>query len=319
MQYRQLGRTGVKVSAIGLGGHEFGQNDFIRGFGDDSKRAVTRGYIFDGFGGENRQRIVEKALDLGINMFDVTIDSEKEAMGRVLKQIGQTDEILIQTRPEGMVYTYDPANVQMGQFDLVKAEVQRICGLLQRDRVDILNFAFMKEAIESDPEYLEKICDIIQRLKREGLIRFASADTFSGEATYLAQYATGAFDTTFINYNVLETAMDDNVIPDAMTRGMGILTREAFMKAKLFRYAENVSEADRGFVAKAGIKWVLRNPAVSCVVVGVASPEQLEENCSCLESLELTTAESELFQSITTSDDFIADLSQKRSAFKGES
>jgi len=283
MEYRKLGTTGVEVSAIGLGGHEFGPDDFIRGFQDDGKKAVQPGFLFDGFGGENRTAIVREALDLGVNLFDLTIDSEVEAMGRVLKELRPSGELVIQTRPQGMVYGYDPENRQMARYDLLKPEVERLCGLLQRDHVDILNFAFMQAALDADPEYLEKIADNIARLKGEGLIRWASADTFSGPQTYLTQYAAGCFDTSFVNYNIIERANRETVIPAADEAGIGVLCREAFMKARLFAMAEEAGFSDRSLVARSVLQWILREERISSVMIGVADPDQLRDNCSVLE------------------------------------
>lgn len=283
MKYRKLGNTGINVSAIGLGGHEFGKNDFILGWHDDSKKAIIPGFIFEGFGGENRLAIVKTALDLGINIFDLTIDSEIEAMGRILSKLQPSDEIIIQTRPQGMIYTYDHENRKMAQYDLLKAETVRLCGLLNRDHIDIYNFAFMQNAIDADPDYLDKICHNIARLKAEGLIRFACADTFSGAETYLEQFNTGCFDSTFTNYNIIEKRLREMVVPAACQKGIGIVCREAFMKAKLFKMAEEAGITDRSLTARSAIQWILKDERVACVMVGVANPEQLKDNCSVLE------------------------------------
>jgi len=108
-------------------------------------------------------------------------------------------ELKYLTRPEGMVYGYDPYNQRMANYDLLKAEVQRCLKLLRRDHLDFLNLGFLKSALEHDPEYLHKMANNVQSLKQEGLIRFACADTFSGESTYLKQIETGCFDAIFIN------------------------------------------------------------------------------------------------------------------------
>lgn len=108
------------------------------------------------------------AYQNGINFFDVTQDSEKEALGRNLKEMPPPYEIYIQTRPEGMVYTYDPNNAKMAQYAVLKAEVERGLKLLQRDCLDFLNIAFMKSALDHDPEYLGKIKSNIGRLKKRG-------------------------------------------------------------------------------------------------------------------------------------------------------
>ena len=86
-----------------------------------------------------------------------------------------------------MVYTYDLYNCKMGQYESLKAEVQRSLKLLMRDHLDFLNIAFMQSALDHDSEYLDKIKNNVERLKKEGLIRFVCADTFSGEYTYLSQ------------------------------------------------------------------------------------------------------------------------------------
>lgn len=291
MLYKEYGNTGIKLSVIGLGGHEFHTNGKIKGFSDNGKLAVQPGHIFEGFGAENREEIVKKALDLGINFLDVTIDSEKEAIGRILKKLKPSQELFLQTRPEGMVYSYDPANRKMADYTLLKEEVVRILKLLQRDTLELLNFAFMKEALENDPEYMEKIGDNVKRLKGEGLIRFANADTFSGNEIYMKQIESGHFDSIFINYNIAQQHMEDHVIPGACKKSMGVLTRELFMKGKLFTIAEEAGIADRNAVARFGLKWVLGNPHVTSAVLGIASVDQLKSNVRTLDALKLEERE----------------------------
>ena len=199
MQYRRWGKVNVEISVIGMGGHEYLPDGRSRGFNENFDLAVTPEHIFEGFGQESRRKVLKIAFDHGINFFDVTQDSEKEALGRNLKEILPPYEIYIQTRPEGMVYTYDKFNKKMANYKLIKAEVLRILKLLQRDRLEFLNLAFMKSALDNDPEYLDKIRFNIFNLKKEGLIRFACADTFSGEYTYLKQIEAGCFDAVYIN------------------------------------------------------------------------------------------------------------------------
>ena len=157
MLYKRLGQTGIEISMLSMGGHEYLADGRSRGFNENFNLAVTPGYIFEGFGSDRRKNNLAIAFEHGINLFDVTQDSEKEALGRNLKEIPPPYEIYIQTRPEGMVYTYDLYNRKMGQYDLLEAEVQRSLKLLKRDQLDFLNIAFMQSALDHDPEYLDKI------------------------------------------------------------------------------------------------------------------------------------------------------------------
>ncbi len=284
MQYRNLGSTGIEVSVVGLGGHEFHPDSRVAGFGDNKELAVTPGHIFPGFGGENRLRIVETALEAGINLFDLTIDSEKEAMGRILREVDVKDGVLIQTRPEGMVYTYDPHNQKMADYDLLRAEAIRALKLIQREVIDIYNFAFMADALENDPDYLDKIADNIQKLKAEGLIRFASADTFSGPETYAKQYDKGCFDTTFINCNPLAKATFGRYHRQG-GKNRGWASLGVCSTPKVFAVAEEKGYTDKAQIAKALVKWAVKDSGVHAIVMGVSSPEQLTENLTALEDL----------------------------------
>ncbi|MDB5083794.1 MAG: NADP-dependent oxidoreductase domain [Bacilli bacterium] len=315
MQYRTYGKSGVQVSVIGLGGHEFRSNGKIKGFHDDSKKAIQPGYIFPDFGGEERETLVKKALEAGINFFDVTIDSEKEALGRIFKKLQPSEELLIQTRPEGMVYNYDPQNRKMGDYQLLRNEVIRIIGLLQREALDILNVAFMKSALDADPDFMDKMIDNITKLKQEGLIRFANADTFSGNDVYLRQIHAGCFDSVYIHYNVSEKQMEEQVIPAAAERSMAIITRELFMKGKLFQMAEEAGIPDRNLVAKAGMKWTLRDPRISSAVIGVANAEQLQMNLRVLEDLTINKQEQHVLDQICKTELYQQEADKKRNDF----
>ena len=320
MRYRKFGATDVELSIIGLGGHEYLPNGKSRGFNEpvDAHLAVVPGQIYPGFGGPRRKEIIKLAYDQGINFFDVTVDSEKEALGRNLKELPPPYEIFIQTRPEGMVYTYDEHNRQMADYALLKAEVQRGLKLLQRERLDILNIAFMQSALDHDPDYLAKIRHNVAELKREGLIRFASADTFSGQATYLAEIESGIFDSLFINFNFADNAAQQRVIPAAVEHGLGVNSREAFMKGALFAMGADVGLTDRDQLARLALKWNLAQPGVTTVVAGVHSSEMLLNNLTILDDLAWGDEDEALLAQIEKSETYTAYAQERRSRFLGE-
>jgi aryl-alcohol dehydrogenase-like predicted oxidoreductase len=315
MLYRRIGTSDVDVSVLGLGGHEYLPNGSSRGFNEDAKRAVTPGYLFDGFGNTRRQRVLAAAFEHGINILDATIDSEKEALGRNLQEIVPPYPVYIQTRPEGMVYTYDPYNVQMAQYNVLRAEVVRILGLLKRERLEFLNIAPMASALERDPDYLAKIRDNVLGLKDEGLIRFACADTFSGEVMYLKEIETGCFDAIYINFNFADDCGRHEVLPAARERGMAVFAREAFLKGVLFRMGEEVGLTDRGFLAKTALKWVLSIPEVTLAMVGVDSPEQMASNVAVLDDLGLNEGDRAVLVRLKTSPTYATYSTQKSVQF----
>ena len=301
MRYKTLGKTGIEISILSMGGHEYLPDGRSRGFNEDFQRAVTPGYIFEGFGADRRKRNLSIAFEHGINLFDVTQDSEKEALGRNLKESAPPYEIFIQTRPEGMVYTYDRYNRKMAQYELLKAEVQRSLKLLGRDCLDFLNIAFMQSALDHDPQYLDKIKSNVERLKQEGLIRFVCADTFSGEYTYQSQIASGIFDAVYINFNFADYGAIRKVFPSAAEKELGVISREAFMKGQLFSMANEIDFSDRSKLAQVALKWNLSHEAVTTVVVGTNNPEHLKKNLSVLDDLKMTDEDLDIIEMVKTS------------------
>ena len=301
MLYKKLGRTGIEISILSMGGHEYLTDGRSRGFNENFNLAVTPGHIFDGFGSDRRKNNLSIAFEHGINLFDVTQDSEKEALGRNLKENPAPCEIYIQTRPEGMVYGYDLYNRKLGQYELLKAEVQRSLKMLKRDHLDFLNIAFMQSALDHDSEYLDKIKSNVERLKEEGLIRFVCADTFSGEPTYLTQINTDGFDAVYINFNFADYGPVRKVFPSVIEKGLGVISREAFMKGQLFRMADEIGFSDRSRLAQAALKWSLSHEAVTTVVVGTNNPEHLKKNLSVLDNLNLTDEDINIIETIKAS------------------
>jgi len=318
VNYVRIGNTDVRISTIVLGGHEYLPDGRSRGFNEDMEKAITPGYLFPDFGGEQRKGVLRKAFDLGINMFDVTLDSEKEALGRNLAELSPPYDVYVQTRPEGMVYGYDPANHKMTDDDLLRAEVQRILRLLRRDRIDFLNLGILADAITHDPDFLAKLAHNIETLRSEGLIRFACADTFSGEATYLAQIDCSEFAAVNVNLNMADDGALRTVLPAAKQAGMTVIAREAFIKGALFRLGSEAGIADRRLLAHAALKWVLAQVHVDAVIVGAGTAEQLQDNASVLDDATLTDGERSAIERLASSETFSTLRTTKRFDFVGK-
>lgn len=298
MEYSELGNTGISVSKIALGGHEYFTDGRSKGFHDNHDLAITPDFIFEGFGGQNRIEIIKSAYECGINLFDVTIDTEKEALGRNLKQNPPPYEIFIQTRPEGMVYTYDENNVKMTQLETLRNEVFRILKLIKRDTIDFFNIAPMKEAFDHDPDYLEKIGYNLKVLKKEGHIRFACADTFSGEETYVKLINSGHFDVVYINFNLGDYQSNKKVLPLAVEKNLGITTREVYMKGELFNMAREAGISNFSLVARAALKWNLSHKHINTIVYGVRNVSHLQNGVEAFNNLILTDEENAVLEKI---------------------
>jgi aryl-alcohol dehydrogenase-like predicted oxidoreductase len=314
MIYRQIGDS-HKVSIVGLGGHEYLPDGRSRGFNDAPDRATLPGVVLEGFGRAQRQALIRYCYSQGINFYDATMDSEKDSVGRNLEALPPPFPVYVQTRPEGLVYDRDPYNQGMARYETLKAEVQRGLGLLRRGRLDFLNLAFMRPALEHDPRYLDKLGDNVARLKDEGLIRFAVLDTFSGEWTYLQGVAAGFFDAIFVNFNLANDGALRAVLPAAQEAGMAVFVRECFMKGELFHMGDEVGLTDRGRLAQAALKWNLNQAGVTMAVVGAKDAEQMASNLRVLDDLGWNDEDAAIVARLRTSPRFQAYRAQRRKQF----
>lgn len=308
-----LGSTGVEVSAVALGGHEYLSNGHSRGFNEDFALAVTPGYLGAGYGGKRRKELLSKALELGVNFFDVTIDSEKEALGRNLLELSPPHEIYIQTRPEGMCYSYDKNNEKLLNPQHLKIEVQRILKLLRRDYIDFFNVGLLAWSIDSREDYLEILSENLSGLKKDGLIRFAVADSFSGERLYLEMLNSGAFDVVNIDLNFGDACGIDKVLPLARQKKYGVIAREAFFKGELFSIGIKNGIDDFSCLAKVAMKW-LSTQGPDTVIVGVDNAAQLIANIESSEQA-MSGQEQEILEKLLLTPEFLSYSTTKRDEF----
>ena len=99
---------------------------------------------------------------------------------------------------------------------------------------------------------------------------------FSGEYTYLQQIVNGSFDTIYMNFNFGDYGAIEKVLPEVREKGLGFISREAFMKGALFEMAREAGIADKEVLAQAALKWCLSFNEVTTVVYGTGNVEHLK-------------------------------------------
>jgi aryl-alcohol dehydrogenase-like predicted oxidoreductase len=203
MQYRTLGRTGIKVSPYCLGAMMFG----AAGNPDH----------------DDSIRIIHKALDAGINFID-TADAyshgeSEEIVGQALK--GRRDNVVLATKahlPMG-----DDPNQQGNSRRWLMRALDDSLRRLQTDHVDL--FQIHRPAPDTDvEETLSALSDLIH----SGKVRAIGASGFPASDIVEAQWAAERrglerFRTEQPNYSLLNRGIEREVLPVCQRYGMGTL------------------------------------------------------------------------------------------------
>ena len=189
--------------------------------------------------------------------------------------------------------------------------------ILRREQLELLNLGPLRSAIEGDPDFVSKVATNVRALQKEGLIQFAAADTFSGEATYKALIESGAFATLNINFNIADDAPEREAFPLAGKRNMRVVVREAFIKGVLFMLGREAGLHDEALLARAAMKWIGSRPGVDTVIVGADTEQHLRDNVNALEHPVLDDAERGALEKLQTHPSFAALKQQKGEEFVG--
>jgi predicted aldo/keto reductase-like oxidoreductase len=200
--YRILGRTGEKVSAIGIGGYHLGRPDL------EADESI---------------RIVRSALDEGINFLDNCWDyngGESEIrMGKALRD-GYRQKAFLMTKIDGR----DKATATSQINDSLKR--------LQTDRIDLLQF---HEVIrESDPDRIFAAggaLEAVQQARKAGKVRYIGFTGHKSPEVHLKMLATASshqfrFDAVQMPLNVMDhhfSSFETEVLPVLLKENIGVL------------------------------------------------------------------------------------------------
>lgn len=297
MQYRNLGKTGIRVSEIGFGGWAIGGAMEVAGFpvgwantSDDESMAALR-----------------RARELGINFFD-TADNyghgrSESLLGLVLAR--SRKDVVIATKV-GNVRT----SVGAHRKDFSRQHIfYAIDGSLRRLRTDYVDLYQVHNPTIEDLRQ-EDIQEAMEMLQSLGKIRFWGVSiTLPQDGVEIMRRGWGY--TLQVLYNVLNQAPADELLPLAIERGYGVIARvplasglltgkfqpnttfpttdvrQNFLTPKRLQEATARVDEVKAIVGgatktlgEAALKFALANEAISTVIPGAKNAHQVELNAA---------------------------------------
>jgi aryl-alcohol dehydrogenase-like predicted oxidoreductase len=303
MEYRTLGRTGVKVSPLCLGAMMFGA------WGNPDH--------------DDSIRIIHRALDAGINFVD-TADvysqgESEEIVGKALA--GRRDDVVLATKVHGRMG--DDPNRQGNSRRWILQEVESSLRRLQTDWIDL--YQIHRPDADTD---IDETLGALTDLQRAGKIRAFGSSTFPAHQIVEAQWTAERrgrerFVCEQPPYSILVRGVERDVLPVCSRYGMGVISWSPLAGGWLsggYRKGAELPQSSRAqriperfdlslpenqrklevadrlaqLAEQAGLSlvhlalaFVLRHPAITSAIVGPRTMEQLESQLGA-DEVELT-------------------------------
>ncbi|MCL1856538.1 MAG: aldo/keto reductase [Kiritimatiellaeota bacterium] len=287
MEYRTLGKTGLSVSRLGFG-------------------ALFVASVTQGDAGE-AHRAIRRARECGVNFFDTAPgygDSEK-VLGEGLCGV-ERDGIIVETKLGGRPQPFLPQD-----RDGLMRSIEESLKNLKSDRIDLVLIHEPDRADQynwwTDWEKVEgPVLDVLAELKRQGVIKYTGLGGTG--TTHLAHLVrSGKFDVVLsaFNYSLLYREAALEVFPAAKATGTGIILGSPLQQGAtaarfdavmanppswmsrmrveqfkaLYRFLDDIDMP----IHEAGLRFVLSNADVDCVLMGSRDVGEVEANVAAVE------------------------------------
>ena len=283
MEYRELPKIGWKVSAVSYGCMSLELGAMSGAQGAPSAAYKTHSAA---------ERLLQKAVDLGINFFD-TADlydqGENErvvgsALGAMRQEVFIATKVGNQLRPDGSGWDWNPSK------EYILKAVDESLKRLQTDYIDLYQ---LHGGTLEDP--IDETIEAFERLKDQGKIRAYGISSI--RPNVIREYvARSQMVSVMMQYSLLDRRPEESCLSLLKDHNIGVLVRGAVAKGMLIDkpaqeylgYSEQETARARALVkdisnkdltpAQVALQFVLRNSAVYSVAAGMRTMEQLKEN-----------------------------------------
>jgi aryl-alcohol dehydrogenase-like predicted oxidoreductase len=310
MEFRQLGKSGLKVPVLCFGTATFGGgNEFFRAWGATDVAEATR--------------LIDQCMEAGVNFFDTAdVYSDglsEQILGQAIQHLSR-DKVLISTKAT-FPFGEGPNNAGSSRFHLT----QQIEGSLKRLKTDYIDVYHLHGFDALTP--MEETLNTLDQFVREGKVRYIAASNFSGwhmqkSLGISEQYGWARYVAHQVYYSLVGRDYEWELMPQAYEEGLGALVWSPLgwgrLTGKIRRgqklpevsrlhkaadggpvvadeYLYKVVDALDAVAAETGktvpqvaLNWLLRKPTIASLIIGARDEKQLRDNLAAT-SFTLTT------------------------------
>jgi aryl-alcohol dehydrogenase-like predicted oxidoreductase len=327
MNFRTLGSTGLQVSEIGFGAWAIG--------GPSEAAGTEWGW------GEAREAdaiaAVQRARDLGVNFFD-TADvygngRSEEILGKALGP--EWKDVSVASKVGNVIRHQREAK------DWSREHLVRSCeASLKRLKKDVIDLYQLHNPDVYDIRHADWP-ETMELLQKHGKIRYYGVSVFLPEEA-TAVLARGRGHSIQLAYNPLRLEMEEQVLPLAQKKNVGIIARvplyygilagkfgadttfpkddhrshtlppqtmrELVPRAERLRELAGITSGDSQAFAQWSLKFILSHPAISTVIPGARNPQQAEQNTSATDGAPIPKEQADLVRKLWREDPYLRAL-----------
>lgn len=256
MEYRDFGRTGIRISRLGFGAMRLPTVEV------DGKKVVDEDLAIS---------MIHRAFEMGVNYIDTAwfyCDGQSEfTVGKALK--GWRDRVYLSTKY--------PIGNEKSYRELLETQLRK----LDTDHLDFYHFHGIGEWFLTHERHDEFVADAI-KAKDEGLIRNISF-SFHDKPEIMARIIDlGIFSSLLCQYNLLDRSNEDG-LAYAKEQGLGTVVMGPVGGGRISGMPADVAAAMGVTVhssAELALRFVFANPNVDCAISGMSAMSHVEENAA---------------------------------------
>ncbi len=265
MEYRRLGKTGLRISAVCLGGHWKRIDTVVPASGGIDHPDFRK----------NRSDVVSRCIEKGINYIDACTGSEVMVYSRALKG-----------RREKMYLGFSWFEEEMRNSEFRTTE--KLLGALEKgmkqaglDYVDLWRITMNEQSGEHTPGEVEQMMAALQKAKQQGKARFTGFSSHDRpHIKKLIETYPAVIDVVITPYTSSTKVLPTDSVFEAIKKfDIGVFGIKPFASNSLFK--GNSSKAsptakEDSRVARLAIRNILSNPAITAPIPGLINLEQVE-------------------------------------------
>ena len=279
MKYRTLGKTGIRVSEIGVGGHQIMEPK-------ESLDPVHAASWKSDFGGKvpmmndrDRAAIIGRALDLGVNYFDTSLDPETESLGKSLKLLSRREEC-VTTLVAGVMQYMVPHTVTYWAKKAVAQDIDKGLSLFGYDHFEVCITCMCN--MWYGHHMIEGALEAMAEAKEAGKIQAAGiSDHQDGEfLAYVMERYHEYLDMVMYPLSYVRQDAVTKLLPLAAKYDIGFVAMKPLARGEVLadpgvrEYADGLGVTP----AVGALRWVLEHPEVSVALDAVNALHEIEEN-----------------------------------------